>query len=269
MRPNKKHFFTLIRMKIRKFQPATLGDDKVCLFIASRGSGKSTLIADVLWHKRNIPSGVAMSFTEGGNKFFSKYLPESYVYDEFNSSALGRVLRYQKGRAARLGKAKCPSLFIILDDCAFDKTVFKNPDLQEVFMNGRHYSVFLMLTLQYVLMLPIVMRVNSDVVFLMKDNNNNNVRKMWEQFGGVFDNFKDFKEVFDELTNDYGAMVINNNARSSNIEDVVFWYRAEVREPFKAGSRSFWSLHEQAFDRNHTSDVNRTRKRTTQVERIG
>jgi predicted ATPase len=44
-----------------------MADDKVCVFIGKRGTGKSTLVTDILWNKRNIPAGIAMSGTEEGN----------------------------------------------------------------------------------------------------------------------------------------------------------------------------------------------------------
>lgn len=48
-------------LQLRKFDPSKMADDKVCVFIGKRGTGKSTLVTDILWHKKHIPAGIAMS----------------------------------------------------------------------------------------------------------------------------------------------------------------------------------------------------------------
>ena len=36
--------------------------------------------------------------------------------------------------------------------------------------------------------------------------------------------------------------LISNNAKSNNINDQVFWYKAENRPDFKLGSKEFWDI---------------------------
>ena len=54
-------------IQLKRFDPSKMRDDRVCVFIGKRGTGKSTLVTDILWQKRNIPAGIAMSGTEDGN----------------------------------------------------------------------------------------------------------------------------------------------------------------------------------------------------------
>ena len=61
-----------------------MGDDKVCVFIGKRGTGKSTLITDILWHKRHLSAGIAMSGTEDGNGHFKQFIPDLFVYNDYN-----------------------------------------------------------------------------------------------------------------------------------------------------------------------------------------
>jgi len=40
-------------LKLRKFNPATMADDRVCVFVGKRNTGKSTLVTDILYHKKH------------------------------------------------------------------------------------------------------------------------------------------------------------------------------------------------------------------------
>ena len=57
-------------IQLRRFDPSKIGTDKVCVVIGKRGTGKSTLVTDLLYHKRDIPVGIVMSATEEGNHYY-------------------------------------------------------------------------------------------------------------------------------------------------------------------------------------------------------
>jgi len=48
-----------------------MGDDKVCVFIGKRGTGKSTLVTDILYHKKHLPAGVVMFAFDYGISYFN------------------------------------------------------------------------------------------------------------------------------------------------------------------------------------------------------
>ena len=54
----------MTNLQLKKFDPSKIGDDKVCVFIGKRGTGKSTLVTDIMYHKRHLPVGIVMSGTE-------------------------------------------------------------------------------------------------------------------------------------------------------------------------------------------------------------
>ena len=133
---------------IREFQPSTISDGAICGVVGRRGSGKSIILKDLLYHKRNsLPFGLVMSGTEAGNGYFKKFIPEIFVYDDFNGPALEKLLERQK-KAAK--KGNMPKVFVVLDDLAFDGSIMKKPIMRYIFMNGRHLNIFLIFSSQYV-----------------------------------------------------------------------------------------------------------------------
>ena len=55
-----------MNLQLKKFNPKTIDDNRVCVFIGKRGTGKTTLVTDIMYHKRHIPVGMVMSGTEEG-----------------------------------------------------------------------------------------------------------------------------------------------------------------------------------------------------------
>ena len=66
-----------MQVNIKKFKPKKINQYRLSkgpptiAIIGKRGTGKSTLVADLLYHTRKIPKGVVMSATEESNEFYS------------------------------------------------------------------------------------------------------------------------------------------------------------------------------------------------------
>jgi translation elongation factor EF-1alpha len=65
-----------MNIQLRKFKPENMADDKVCVFIGKRGTGKSTLVTDILYQKKHLPVGIVMSATEEGNHHYKQFVPD-------------------------------------------------------------------------------------------------------------------------------------------------------------------------------------------------
>ena len=71
-----------------------------------------------------------------------------------------------------------PRVFLILDDCLYDNSWTKNTDIRSIFMNGRHYKILFLLTMQYALGIPPNLRTNIDYVFILRENYVSNRKKI-------------------------------------------------------------------------------------------
>ncbi len=81
---------------IKKFDIKSMPDYVTIAMIAKRASGKSYLTREILFHMRDIPNAVAISKTEKLNKFYSEFIPELYIYDEYNSNILDKIYQRQE-----------------------------------------------------------------------------------------------------------------------------------------------------------------------------
>lgn len=238
-----------MNIQLRKFKPESMKDDKVCVLIGKRNTGKSTLVTDILYHKRHLPAGIVMSATEEGNHHYQQYVPDLFIYGDYDREAIERVLERQRQILLR-NKPISPA-FILLDDCMYDKKFMKDTCIRKCFMNGRHWKIFFMLTMQYCMDLTPDLRANVDYVFILRENIIQNREKLYKAFFGIFPTFDMFNQIMNACTENYECLVLDNTSKSNKIEDCVFWYKAKLHPQFRIGSPQLWNYHKKHYNPTH------------------
>jgi hypothetical protein len=222
----------------------------VVVLIGRRDTGKSYLVRDLLYNHQDIPIGTVISGTEAGNGFYSSHIPKLFIHDEYNTAIVENVLKRQRTVLKQVKKEMehykrstiDPRAFVILDDCLYDNTWTKDKMMRLLFMNGRHWKIMLIITMQYPLGIPPNLRTNIDYVFILREPYIANRKRIWENYAGMFPTFESFAQVMDQCTENYECLVINNNAKSNRLQDQIFWYKAEHYGDFKLGSKEFWEM---------------------------
>lgn len=245
---------TKVRLKLRRFDITSIRDDKVVVLIGKRETGKSFLVRDLLYYHRDIPLGAVISDTETASPFYSEIVPSIFIHDECAPAVLQNFMDRQEMVKDKISKEKrmygsCnidPRAFMILDDCLYDPRWVNDKNIRRLFMNGRHYSVLFMITMQHPLGITPTLRTNIDYVFILRENIMGNRKRIYEHYAGMFPSLDVFCQVMDQCTENFECLVINNNAKSNRIQDQVFWYKAEEHGPFRMCSPCCWELCKQA-----------------------
>jgi hypothetical protein len=239
-----------VKLHLRKFDMSSIADDKVIVMIGKRETGKSFLVRDLMYHHRDVPIGTVISGTELANRFFGSMVPPVFIHDEITSELLSNVVKRQETMIRIIEKQKetygsCsidPRAFLILDDCMYDNTWIKDKNIRLLFMNGRHYRISFVVTMQYPLGVPPALRTQIDYVFILRENLLSNRKRIYENYAGMFPSFDVFCQVMNQCTENFECIVINNNAKSNRLSDQVFWYKAGEQPPFRIGAPEFWTL---------------------------
>ena len=328
-----------MNLQMKKFDMSSIKDDSVLVFIGRRNTGKSFLVKDCLYHKRDMPIGTIISGTESASGYYGKFSPSLFIHYEFSPELVANVHKRQnkvieaqkkevKDRIpydfdwkdrCKIGNRNCdveyeierkecllnaneynlnkdkikevkeenngkylvrwnnervPALidaraFCLLDDCLYDNSWTKDINIKAFFMNGRHKDLLFIITMQYVLGIPPLLRTNIDYVFILREPYVQNRRKIFENFAGVFGNFDVFCQVMDQCTENYECLVINTNSKSNKLEDQVFYYKAEIHDDFKIGAEEYWKYHKDNFaeeipqeNNDDILSVNKSRNKT-------
>ena len=243
----------------------------VIVMIGRRDTGKSFLVRDLLFHHKDIPIGTVMSGTEAGNGFYGALVPKLFIHNEYKEILVENVLRRQKMVLNQVKKdmdmykksSIDPRTFVILDDCLYDNKWTKDKLMRLLFMNGRHWKVMLIITMQYPLGIPPNLRTNIDFVFILREPYLTNRKRIWENYASMFPTLESFSMVMDQTTENFECLVINNNAKSNKLNDQIFWYKAEKRPDFRLGSNEFWEASKGLTDEEDEYDPNKAKKKNT------
>ena len=264
-------------LELRKFDMKSISfkpnDSKgpVIFLLGRRDTGKSFLVRDLLYYHQDIPIGTVISGTEEGNGFYGKMVPKLFIHNEYNTAIIENILKRQRSVLKQIKKEMetykksniDPRTFVIMDDCLYDNTWSRDKIMRLLFLNGRHWKVILIVTMQYPLGVPPTLRTNIDYVFILRDNYIANRKRIYENYAGMFPTYESFAQVMDQCTENYECLVINNNVKSNKLQDQVFWYKAEAHNDFKLGSKEFWELSKgvQSDDEEEQYDPANTKKR--------
>jgi hypothetical protein len=236
-------------MKQISFKPQE-NQGPVVVLIGRRDTGKSFLVRDLLYYHQDIPIGTVISGTEAGNGFYGTMVPKLFIHDEYNTAIVENILKRQKIVLKQIKKEKeaykrsniDPRTFVILDDCLYDNSWAREKLMRLLFMNGRHWKIMLIITMQYPLGVPPNLRTNIDYTFILREPYLTNRKRIYENYAGMFPTFESFCQVMDQCTENYECLVISNNAKSNKLEDQIFWYKASKQGDFKLGAKEFWDI---------------------------
>lgn len=242
---------------VQKFEPERqLRGCFNCLVLGHKHTGKSTLMKDILYrlHRQGYPRVVVFSGTEESNEFFSSCVPKPYIHSGADLDKLRSIVEVQRKVVAsvkdaenKLGErpAVDTRLVVVLDDLMYKKGMTRSELFSEIFLNGRHWGITLIMSCQYVMLLDIACRSNVDYLFVLRETIPRNRAKIYENFFGVFQNKADFFQVLDACTQNYESLVLDNTSPNLTIDRCVFYYRGELTLPsFMFGGDRFqaWGM---------------------------
>lgn len=242
-----------------EFKLDSMAENPSIVMIGKRGGGKSYVTRALIEHFHKIPVGIIIAPTDKMNCFYGNFFPDLFIYYKFSSEILENLLARQekmiekeKEKKKEGKKINCKS-FIIMDDCMSDnKNWMKEQTVSELIYNGRHYKIMYILTLQFSLGITPGMRSNFDYIFLLADDFGTNVQRLHTHYAGMFQNYQAFKEIFDQVTANFGCMVIVNRGSRKTFQEKVFWYKAPKKEDInvKMGCEQFRYFHKKNYNKD-------------------
>lgn len=220
-----------------------------------RGAGKSTMLRTILYHmKEKLDVGMGMSPSAGARKDFMKYLPRCFIFDNYEKAHLESLIRTLNINIQRSGRYY--NLFLLLDDCMYDRSVVRNNTTRELMMNGRHVKILVVNCIQYAKDVDPAYRSQTDFVFAMGTKNPEDRRKFWELFFNTwFPTYNEFEPFFVQHTKNRQVLVVDCRTIETDISKCVFVAKADVT----IGRFSIVKKVFQQLDRNHYYNFDRRR----------
>lgn len=248
------------KVDIHEFNLHDLPDSCTIIFIGVPGSGKTTAIEDVSYFLRHkYPVARVFMGTEGGYKRFCKIFGPLYVSNSYNEDQEKHHILRQKtcNMISSENKDRSKYAINIMDDVTDDPKIFKTPTMLGIFKLGsQHWSQIVMIGTQYAIDFPPVIRSSVSYVFIFRQPDVKERKKIWENFGGICGSFKDFCDLMDQLTGDYTAMVIKKRSQSNDLSDNVFWFKTILLEDdWKFGCKEYRRSNKERYNKDYTENL--------------
>ena len=229
------------KLKIRRFPIDHMKPNRTILIVGKRGTGKSTLLKDILYHlRKRVDTGFAMSPTQDTIRMFEDCFPRSHIYNEYSLDVVRNMLN---SLTSLTEQGKIREIAFTLDDCMFDKSIMKTKEMREIHMNGRHLGMWFINCVQYLMDLGPELRSQIDYVFILKENVISNRQKLHKYFFGIFEKYEEFSLVMDKCTNNHECLVLDNTQINNKIDECIFYYKADPKiGKFRLGKSIFFKL---------------------------
>jgi len=217
--------------------------DRTVLILGRRGTGKSNLLFNMLFHLRDsFDTGCAMSPTMSSRQEMKQVFPEALVFEEgYSVDQLSKLLGAMK---ETVEKGKERHALLCLDDCMADRALFKGEPIRDLHLNGRHYFTGFINCAQFLMDMTPDIRTQTDYVFVLRCGIHDEKAKLHKYFFGCVQKYSDFDKIFTECTQNYGAIVLDNTLASTGMSN-IFYYKAVEKKmlpPFKMFRPVYWSL---------------------------
>lgn len=231
---------------LQEFDPSQMKIDATIVAVGKRRTGKTWVFRNIMYlFKDQFQAGLVISQTDELNKFWRQYVPQKYIFNKYDPEILQAVFRRQKRILNDVNKTdeqkdKEAPFFILLDDVISDQRLKYDEALMELFVAGRHYRLFVLITTQYAKAITPTLRGNTDYCFMMKCIQQRQLEALWEDFGSFLT--KDaFAQIINAYTEDNEVLVINT-CPECEVDPLMMlgWWKAEDPGDFKMGTEEFW-----------------------------
>ena len=220
--------------------------DATVVAVGKRRTGKSWAFRNLMWLlRKHIPAGIVISQTDELNKYWRDYVPKQFIFPKYEPEILDAVFKRQKAilndkNMTKSEKEKKAPFFVLLDDVISDQRLKYDENLMELFVAGRHYKLFVLITTQYAKAITPTLRGNTDFCLIMKTIQGRQREALWEDFGDFLT--KDaFNRIVDAYTEDNEILVVNT-CPELHVDpmEMLSWWKAQEIAPFKMGSKQYW-----------------------------
>lgn len=230
-------------MDLQKFDPTCLISKEtfVIMVVGKRQSGKTFLIKDLIYHTNNEKNPIGSVICERETEcemFEENNIPKSLIHCKYNPELIADVFKlYSKEKQYGIIPV------VILDDNLHGNLVNKYDVFGFTFRtftpdDNKNTIKYLLNNTKAILSGSLIehelFSSKIDYVFIFRDSYITQSFVCWFNYGITFTTQEIFSQVLEQYTQNNGCLVIHVASTSNNIQDKVFWYRAEeVPKDFK------------------------------------
>ena len=204
--------------------------NKITSMLAKRNSGKSVLLKHLVEaEKHKFARIYVICPTEKINRFYSDIVDEECIFDSYDEKWVNKLIDKMTEINSNKPAKERKNILLILDDLVSDTNFHQSPSFKKIIIRGRHINIAIILTFQYLNLIPPTARSNLDTLFVGQMNKQSVDLLISEFISGDISK-EEFIKMYNRCTKDYNFLVINNNSVKDDDLNLIYGC---VKAPFK------------------------------------
>ena len=204
--------------------------NKITSMLAKRNSGKSVLLKHLVEaEKHKFARIYVICPTEKINRFYSDIVDEECIFDSYDEKWVNKLIDKMTEINSNKPAKERKNILLILDDLVSDTNFHQSPSFKKIIIRGRHINIAIILTFQYLNLIPPTARSNLDTLFVGQMNKQSVDLLISEFISGDISK-EEFIKMYNRCTKDYNFLVINNNSVKDDDLNLIYGC---IKAPFK------------------------------------
>jgi Cdc6-like AAA superfamily ATPase len=236
---------------VKQFNDDMMIDANNICIVGKRGTGKSFLIYNILdsYDETTIGNSLIVAPADRHTKMYATRYPTAKIIYDFDINNI-----YNHFIKNDADGNNIPGI-IVLDQCIVSNTVIKNNDkLLDMFLYADDYDKTMITSLQFPVSMPENVINNLDYVFLFNDDYISNQKRMHKNYGQIFEKYKDFQKVYQDITNSLGTTLVMKIKGIEQSVDKMFYYKINSTYDRLSGEPD--ESDDLSIDNNYINNIN-------------
>ena len=196
--------------------------NKITSLLAKRNSGKSVLLKHLVEAERHKFSKIyVICPTEKINRFYSDIVDDECIFDSYDEKWVDKLINKMTEINSNKPTKERKNVLLILDDLVSDHNFHQSPSFKKIIIRGRHINIAIILTFQYLNLIPPTARTNLDTLFVGQMNKQSVDLLVSEFISGDISK-EEFIKIYNRCTKDYNFLVINNNSVKDDDLNLIY-----------------------------------------------
>lgn len=175
----------------------------IIMIASPPASGKTVLIKYILcdlFKTKKLNYGIVFCPTSFNDSY--NFLPQKYVYGQYDENALKHLLNLQTEQIQKNGMNNSKPAFVVFDDC-IGSINFKSPLFNKLISTYRQYKLTLIFATQYIYALHSIFRECTTYFITFNQQQKRSLIAIHDTFMGDFDTWDEVKKFINDHCKDY------------------------------------------------------------------
>jgi len=229
---------------LRRFNLDYISNNSLIVIIGMVNSGKSFITKDLLYYFKDIQYGTVISEV-GRKQNCYNYIPPIFIHDKYDTHAIKNFIKHQK---KVINSEYDSSSFIILENIFYDNQFNNDKYFQKVIKSSKLLNYLCIIESNNLICIDTKTIENIDYLFILKENFDINRMRIYKQFSQYLKiPYTLFCKFMDDYTENYNFLILDLKSESENIENKLFWYKADKHNNFKMCSEESWDYNDKNY----------------------